>query len=149
MAQDPNVEQEQPQNPPNDDNKEENKPQTSEDILAIREQWEQIKKSLDAVMPTIDQINRLTSAGNKPNKLKKMKKQKTKQLKEFKTKLNTLPQDDPHVVSGMEMAGKLSRDLDAQQLGSLNFEIRRFTQSIVKIRRDLMQEYKKVKKEES
>merc|ERR1712154_415047 len=96
----------------------------------------------------IDQIIRIADAGNKPNKLKKMKKKKTKQLNEFKTNLSKLPKDNALIVSGMEIAEKLSVDIDAQTLGNLNFEIRRFTQAIVKIRRDLMQKYKQVKKEE-
>ena len=144
MAQLANEEQ-----PDNDDNKEDNEPLTgSAQILADREQWEQIKKALDAVMPTIDQIIRIADAGNKPNKLKKMKKKKTKQLNEFKAKLSGLPKDNELIISGMDIAEKLSVDLDAQALGNLNFEVRRFTQSIVKIRRDLMQKYKEVKKEE-
>merc|ERR1712228_1114867 len=114
-------------------------------ILADREQWEQIKKALDAVMPTIDQIIRIEDAGNKPNKMKKKKKT---QLKDFKEKLSGLPKDNDLIISGMEIAEKLAVDLDAQGLGNVNFEVRRFTQSIVKIRRELMQKYKEVKKEE-
>eukprot|EP01084_Bolivina_argentea_P134857 237740_1 len=147
MAQDPNAEDLNENK--NDENKvEESKKFTSAEILVIREQWESIKKSLDAVMPIVDQIIRLETAGNKPNKLKNTKKKKIKQLKDFKTKLSKLPKDDQHVVTGTEIAKNLSQDLSAEQLGNFNFEIRRFTQSIVKIRRDLMQEYKKVKKEE-
>merc|ERR1719461_531473 len=125
----------------NDDNKDNDKePLTgSAAILADREQWEAIKKSVDAVMPTIDQIIRIADVGNKPNKLKKMKKKKTKQLNEFKALLNKLPKDNDLVTSGMEIAEKLSVDMEAQTLANLNFEIRRFTQAIVKIRRDLMQ----------
>merc|ERR1712154_27883 len=143
MAQDPNAEQ-----PQNDGNDDDNKQLKSADILAIRKQWEQIKKSLDAVMPIVDQVIRLEAAGNKPNKTKNMKKKKKKQLKDFTTKLNKLPKDDQHVAAGMEIANKLSDDLNAEQLANFNFDIRRFTQSIVKIRRELMQKYKKVKKEE-
>merc|ERR1712079_949218 len=104
--------------------------------------------ALDAVMPMMDQINRLKDAGNKPNKLKNTEKKKKKQLKVFTTKLKKLPEDDEHVVKGLEIAEKLEGGLNMEELAAYSTEIRRYTQSIVKVRRELMDAYKAAKKEE-
>eukprot|EP00484_Ammonia_sp_Unknown_P029564 CAMPEP_0197040678 /NCGR_PEP_ID=MMETSP1384-20130603/17337_1 /TAXON_ID=29189 /ORGANISM="Ammonia sp." /LENGTH=153 /DNA_ID=CAMNT_0042471479 /DNA_START=98 /DNA_END=559 /DNA_ORIENTATION=+ len=149
MAEDPNAAQ---QN--NDDQKQEDanadaKPMTKlEEILATREDWESIKKSLDAIMPTIDTVIRVQAVGNKPNALKKAKQKKEKQIQAFVEKLSKLPKDDAHVIKGMEIAQKLNTDLTAEEMGNFNFDIRRYTQSIVKIRKELMDEYKKLKKQQ-
>ena len=150
MAQDPNVQQQ----PQEDDEKNEAAAEVveevpkSQQILQQREQWEEIKKALDAVMPICDQINRLKEVGNKPNKLKNTEKKKKKQLKAFKIKLKKLPDDDEHVVKGLEIAEKLEGGLNMEELAAYSFEIRRYTQSIVKVRRELMDAYKAAKKEE-
>ena len=150
MAQDPNVEQPQVEekNEPEAEAEVQEAIPLSQQILKTREQWEEIKKALDAVMPLCDQINRLKDVGNKPNKLKNTTKKRNKQLKAFKTKLKKLPDDDEHVVKGMEIAEKLATDLNAEELAAYSFDIRRYTQSIVKVRRELMDKYKAAKKEE-
>mmetsp|Transcript_17445 Transcript_17445/g.27307 ORF Transcript_17445/g.27307 Transcript_17445/m.27307 type:complete len:140 (-) Transcript_17445:15-434(-) len=118
-------------------------------ILKERELWEEIKKSLDAVMPTIDQIIRIQSANvAKPKKLQAAKSKKEQQINDFLAKLNKLPQNNEHVASGKEIADKLKNDLTANEMGNFNFDIRRYTQSIVKVRKELLDHYKKLKKEQ-
>ena len=157
MAQDPNVEQ-----PENEDN--DKALPKSEQILADREQWLQIKKSLDAIMPLADQVCRLKALGNKPNKLKNTKKKRNKQIKDFRKKLGKLPKDNEMVIDGKKWAKKLEgKDPDVQnednaeedvdtltqeRLAGYQFDIRKYTSSIEKIRRELLAEYKKAKAEE-
>merc|ERR1719206_750918 len=122
----------------------------SEKILQTREEWEKIKKALDAALPICDQINRLKSVANKPNKLKNTIKKRKKQLKVFTTLLDNLPTpDDELVETGKGIAEKLNAEPNAEELAAFSFDVRRFTQSIVKIRRELMDQYKAAKKEEA
>ena len=157
MAEENNNNNQNDENNQNDGNKEEkkeeneNKPLTQlEQILATREQWEGVKKSLDAVMPIIDQVIRLEAVGNKPNKLKNTKKKKTKQIKDFTKKLENmnLPNEDPLKTEGIEIIQEISKDLNAEEMANKVVGIRRYTQKIVKLRRELMEEYKKLKKEQ-
>ena len=123
----------------------------SAQIRATREEWNQLKKAFNDIMPLAHQVASLKEIGNKPNKLKNEIKKMKKKVKVYETKLHKLTNEGEEGRTEGEEWITLFRndsDLTQQTLSSKLLDVRRYTQSITKTMEKLLAEYKKAKAEE-